>query len=79
MSLAEFRLHCRNVNVGIKIVVGAIGLLAAWFWYLSATSPTPGIAADRNAVAALMTGVAAALQGASACIDAWVPPTASWR
>ena len=78
MITSSMRLFARSVSVWLKIAAAIIGLVAAWFWYVSATSPETVAAAIWNSRAAVATGGSVLLQAASAGIDAWVPPTASW-
>ena len=76
--LHALRLFARSASVYIKIGAAIVGFIAAYLWYRSAVAGTMADAVDLNMRAAVVTALSVMLQGLSAAIDAWIPPTASW-
>jgi hypothetical protein len=78
VSIIDLKLVARDASVFIKIIAAIVGLIAAYLWYKSATSPRAEMKVRYNKWAAIATGVAVGGQATSSLIDWWIPPTASW-
>jgi hypothetical protein len=69
--------HLKTLSASLKLSGGAVALIAALAWIVSARS-TGGDASSWNAAAATLTAIATGAQGISALIDWRVPPFSTW-